>query len=268
MLTLPFVISALIFLIFPESVSGWVDTSLVAVKNVVIATLFPMMVITRMISFPPFLSRLFLWRSLSLSDLLLSPVLRGVLSGFPAAAIEVEELLKSGKITEKEAEKALALASAPSPAFVVAVAGKDFFSGLFAFLLSLTVTYLTVRGVKSEKSVGDGIPSPPSFPRALSSAVSASLTVSAGILFFNFLSSLFSFLPKTLLLLLSAVAELGSGTLSLRPYPLFLSFLVGWGGVSALSQVSASAPSVSLRLYLRARLLSGAVLALSSFFLF
>lgn len=268
MLTLLFTLSALIFLIFPESVSGWVDTSLIAVKNVVLATLFPMMVITRMIDPPQFLKKASLWRSLSLSDLLLSPVLRGIISGFPSAALEVEELLRKGKISKEEGEKALALASAPSPAFVIAVAGKSFPSGLFAFLLSLAVTYLTVKGRVSKKSVGEGSPLPLSFPRALSGAVTASLTVSASILFFNFLLSLFSFLPPSLLLLLNAVTELGSGALALRSHPLLLSFLVGWGGLSALAQVSASAPSLSLRLYIKARLLSGAVLALSSFFLF
>lgn len=270
MLTLLFTLSALIFLIFPESVSGWVDSALLAVKNVVIATLFPMMVMTRMIDFS-FLSKFLLkrkiWKRLSISDSLIDTVIRGIISGFPVAAIEVEEKVSKKEISALEGEKALALASIPSPAFVIAVAGENFLHGLAFYLLSLSVTYITVIKTKSEKSISHPSAKRLSFVKALSSGVTASLTVSANILFFNFLASLFSFLPEKLTLLFSAVAELGFGTVALSSHPLLKSFLVGWGGISALSQVSASSPSVSKKLYVKARILSGAALLLLSLFL-
>ena len=270
-----YTLTAFIFLVFPDGKNEGVMLALSSVKNIVIATLFPMMVLTRGISGTPFMKRIekqieknFLWRKLNLSSSLITPVITGILSGFPSSARTIEKLLEEKKITKKEASKALALSSAPSPAFVIGIAGKNFLHGSFLFLLSLSFSYFCVCKVKSTASKTNFDFSRSTFTSALSSSVSSALNVSGNIIFFTLVTSLFSFLPRKIILLLSAAAELGSGSAMLKNYPVLLSFLTGFGGISALCQVKSEAPKTDIKLYIKIRIASGVLLSALEFLFF
>ena len=264
-LSLFYFLTALLFLFAPSLAGKWYTTALGAVGNVVIKTLFPMMVLTRLISASTLfgniskpLSKGKLWKRLALSDTLLLPVLGGILSGFPTVARDAERLYKNGVITKGEAEKALVLASAPSPAFLIRLGGRNALQGTLLFILSLTVSYLTAIRKKSEKSCGMGVSSPLTLPSAISPSAYSALTVSANIIFFTFLSSLFP--------LLTPFLELGSGSVILTG-SIFRPFLLGFGGISALCQIKSEAPSLSAKSYIVARAITG-IIFFAIFFLF
>lgn len=264
-----YVLTAILFLFFPVGREESVTLALLSLKNVVLATLFPMMVLTRVISgsylmrkLGDLLSKTRLWKRLHLSPALLPIVLCGIISGFPASARQIENMVNKKAITPSEGEKALALSSAPSPAFVIGIVGKTPLHGCFIFLVSLVLSYLTVCREKSEES-----PSPPAFSStslalALTSATSSAVAVGGSIVFFVLITSLFNFLPSPLPLVISALTELGSGAVKLSSHRVLLSFLTGWGGLSALCQIKGEAPGVKAGLYVRVRLLSGVTLAL------
>ncbi|MBQ5746656.1 MAG: hypothetical protein IIV81_01835 [Clostridia bacterium] len=264
-LSLFYLLTSLLFLFCPTLAGNWYEVAIVAVGSVVVKTLFPMMVLTRLISASPLfrfitkpILKIRLWKRLSLSDTLLLPVLGGILSGFPTVARDAEKLYKSGAITKKEGEKALILASAPSPAFLIRLGGENALQGTLLFLISVSVSYIVASLTKSEKSDGANINSPLSLPSAVSSSAYTALTVSANVIFFTFLSHIF--LPLT------PILELGSGSVILKG-SIFRPFLVGFGGISALCQIKAEAPSLSARGYIKARILTGSIFFII-FFLF
>lgn len=250
-----YLLTAILFLFAPSLAGEWYYGAMSAVGSVVIKTLFPMMVLTRLISASALFGNITkplvkskLWKRLSLSDALLLPVLGGILSGFPTVARDAERLYQKGIITKAEAEKALLLASAPSPAFLIRLGGKTALQGTLLFILSLTVSYLTAISSKSEKSRGRSAPSPLTLPSAVSTSAYSALTVSANIIFFTFLSSLFP--PLTPFL------ELGSGSVILQG-SVFRPFLLGFGGISAFCQIKAEAPSLATKGYIVARIITG-----------
>ncbi len=251
---------SLLFLFLPKLPSDYVKISLGAIENIVLKTLFPMMVLSKVITLN-FLENLIkkskLWKNLSLSDSLIKTVIFGIVAGFPSSSIEIEKLKTKGVINEREAKKALALSSAPSFAFMVKVAGKNAFHGLLLFFLSLSVSYLVAVSEKSTKSNISYSQKAYSLPSAISSSALSVLVVSANIIFFNFLLSLFSFLPFSIVL--ASFLELSSGAVLLRGHSLLFSFLVGFGSLSALFQIKSSAESVSVSLYLKARLLTALI---------
>lgn len=256
-LALFYLISSFIFLFFPQIAGNWHTLALSATETVVIKTLFPMMVLTRLVSASPFFYKITspltkgrLWQTLCLSDTLFLPVIGGILSGFPTLARDAESLFEKGKITKYEAEKALVLASAPSPAFLIRLGGKSPLHGTVLFLISLTVSYFFARGIKTHKSKGTGSASPLTLPIALKSSAHSAFTVSANIIFFTFLSALFP--------IFTPVLELGSGSYLLSGNVL-RSFLIGFGGISAFCQIKAEAPCLSAKRYLMARSVTGAL---------
>lgn len=247
----------MLFLFLPELPSDYVKISLDAINNIVLKTLFPMMVLSKVITLnflENFIKKSGLWKKLSLSDSLIKTVIFGIIAGFPSSSIEIEKMIQEGVINDDEARKALALSSAPSLAFTVKVAGKNSVEGLILFFISLSVSYFVALSEKSTKSNNNYRKKGYTLPEAITSSAMSVITVSANIIFFNFLLSLFSFLPFHLFF--ASFLELSSGAVLLKGYPLLFSFLVGFGSLSALFQIKSVAESVSSVLYIKARLLT------------
>lgn len=262
-----YIVTAVLFLALPEASAQSAQLACTALKNVVIRSLFPMTVLSRLISHSRALARLTeilsrsrLWKRLSLSDSLLPSVLTGAVSGLPVSAREVEELLKKGEVTPREAAKAVALSSLPSPAFVILVASHSFFEGFIRYALLLISAYLTVSVFRSEKSKGRRETAPFSFYQALSSSVSSALSVSASIVFFSAMSSLAAAVLPQFKGVISVFFEMGSGIVTADGNGILTALALGWCGLSALSQLRSEAPSVSFRPYLTARAVSVAAL--------
>ena len=262
-----YIVTAVLFLALPEASAQSARLACTALKNVVIRSLFPMTVLSRLISRSRALARLTkalsrsrLWKRLSLSDALLPSVLTGAVSGLPVSARDIEELLKKGEVTPREAAKAVALSSLPSPAFVILVASSSFSEGICRYTLLLASAYLTVSAFRSEKSKGRREAVPISFYQALSSSVSSALSVSASIVFFSAMSSLAAAVLPALKGVIAVFFEMGSGIVTAEGNGILTALALGWCGLSALSQLRSEAPSVNFRPYLTARAVSVAAL--------
>lgn len=268
-----YVLASLLFLFFPQGKEESVTLALLALRNVVLATLFPMMVLTRVISGSSIMRRVSLalaktrlWKRVAVSDALLPVVLSGIISGFPSSARQIEDMVAKKAVTPEEGEKALALSSAPSPAFVIGIVGRTPLHGCLLFITSLTISYLITCTKKSNRSASSSAFPSLSLSSALTSAISSAVTVGGSIVFFVLVTSLFSFLPFPIPLVISSLSELGSGAVALSSHPVLLAFLTGWGGMSALCQIKGEAPSVKTQLLVRVRILSAVLLALTEVF--
>lgn len=265
-----YIATALFFLSFPEASSEAAEISCLALKNVVVKSLFPMMVLSRLIARSPLITRIasavsksLAWRALRLSDALIPSVLSGLLSGLPSSASEIERLKKQGSISDSEAKKALALASLPSPAFVILVASESLIVGVVRFLLIVFSSYAVTLLSHSQKSVGESHPSPLSFGEAIRSSAMSAVFVSANIIFFSAITCLSAVLVPTAKKALAVFFEMGCGIIFADGDSLFCAMTLGWCGLSALCQLRTEAPSVSASCYIKARALSALLLTIS-----
>lgn len=267
LLELLYIATAILFFAFPTVTAQAASVACNALKNVVLRSLFPMMVISRLIAYSGLFRRLSsavtksrLWKRLSLSDCLLPVILSALTSGLPAAARDTEILLESGRITEREAAKAVAAASLPSPAFVILAASDNALQGVVRYVL-LAVTALTVCSfIKSDSSEGGVTGTVMTFPQAMSVSAFSALSVSANIVFFSAVTCLVSHLAPKLQGITAAFFEMGSGIVFAGESRLLQCIVLGWCGLSALSQIRTEAPRVSVKPYLAARCVSVAVL--------
>lgn len=232
-----------------------------------------MMILCRLISRSSLMKRLcrvtartHLWKRLRLSDALLPAVFSGLISGLPVTAVEVEGLVKSGRISHAEGTKAIALASVPSPAFVILAASPTVTVGFFRYMAILVISYIVASRFPSHKTHGT-IPSQRiTFPEATSSSVTSAITVSANIIFFTAVNCLLSSILPRIKVLSAMFFEMGSAMATVKNDPLAVSAVLGWCGLSALSQIRTAAPSVSAMPYTVTRVISCALLVLLQFF--
>lgn len=265
-----YIVTAALFLIYPEASAFSADIACKALKSVVIRSLFPMMVLTRLIAHSKsadFLSRLLskrrIWKRLNLSDELLPVVLGGLISGIPSSSREIASLLNEGRINGEEAKKALALSSLPSPAFVILVASDGIGEGVMRFLLMLFCAYFGVLCFRSKKSTGGGEVRKMSFTAALSSSTLSALSVSASIVFFSAVTCLVSSVLPHFRQVSAIFFEMGSGVIFADGNGILISAALGWCGLSAMAQIRSEAPDVSLKPHVLSRLMTVATLILA-----
>lgn len=264
-----YIAMAILILTMPEACSEAAELSLTALKCVVVKTLFPMMVLTRLIShsrgfskFTGLLSHSFLWRRLRLSDSLLGVVITGWVSGLPSSAKSISELKSNGVITQREADKALALSSIPSPAFVIAVASKSLRVGIVRFIVLILVAYFVALCLPSERSEGRGSGGGMSFVNAISGSASSAILVSGNIVFFSLASTLLSALFPIAKEIIYPIFEMGSGVVFASGKEWIIALSIGWCGVSAMLQLHSEAPQLSLKPYIITRIISAFILVL------
>lgn len=267
-----YIATAILFLIFPEASAEASSIACTALKNVVIKSLFPMMVLSRLISHARITARITgrlakspLWKKLNLSDTLLPAVLTGFLSGLPSASREINILQREGVITEDEGRKALSLASLPSPAFVILVASETVGKGIFRYLALVVTAYCVTLLYPSTKSRGAPASAKMTFTQALSSSVNSALLVSGNIVFFCALSCLASALLPRIRQASALFFEMGCGVIFARGNSLLIATALGWCGLSALCQIRAEAPNTDLAPYIVTRIASCVVLLLFEF---
>jgi len=260
-----------LFMLKPEVSKHAASLSLVAVKNVVVATLFPMMVLCRLISgtvltrFSRYIKKLKFWKRLNLSDSLISPILSGIVSGIPLGAIQTKELKEKGLITKEEEKKALTLSSVPSPAFVILVASEGRIIGVLRFCIILFANYFVTSLFPSKKSVGVKKKEKMTFSKILSSSAQSGILVSANIIFFTVLSFILSSLYKPLMPYFASFFEMGSGVINANGSPFFISLALGFCGLSAFCQIKTECPFCDMTPYLLARVFSTILLLSLSF---
>ena len=268
-----YLVTAVLLLCHPRSSAQAAAVACDALKNVVIRSLFPMMVLSRLLAHSSLseklcrkISGIWLWKRLKLSDSLLPSVLSGILSGLPVTAVETKKLLLEGRITAEEGAKAVALSSLPSPAFVILVASRSPAVGVLRYTALLVTAYLTASRFHSVKSPGSGELGRLRFSDSIASSTSAALSVSANIVFFSALSCCFSSVLPWARQILAVFFEMGSATALVGDSQLLMSAVVGWCGLSAVSQVKSASPSLSVTPYVVTRCVSCAVLVILYFF--
>lgn len=262
-MTILYALMATLLAIGGEWLGESVSLSLFIIKNVILKTLFPMMVLMRLIARSKATLRLTegvgkwqLWRRMGLSDALLPSVIAGMLTGFPTSATDIGRMVRDGTISEREGKKALALSSLPSPAFVILVAWDSVLEGMVRYIFLIVCAILFSSLFESKRTDAKGKITPLSLPKAISEGASAVVGISGNIIFFNALTTVLSRLFPAMTLLFSTVLEMTSGVAEAGAYPLLKALSVGWSGVSAMTQVRTLAPEVSPVPYIVTRVLS------------
>ena len=216
----------------------------------------------------------------------------GFLCGFPTGAVLARELYDRGGVSAKRASYICAYANNPSLSFVLGFAGKRAFPGSgagwkFSLLIiaSSLLNMLVLRAVfftaeeraELSKPLALGRSESKSLVDAVSESADTMIRVCAMITVFACVGTLLnelaglSGLPAALL---SGFLEFSGGIALCAELPgvagpVLAAALLGWAGLSVQMQVRAVAGELLLtRMFLCARVLQAAVMALGAFFLF
>ena len=216
----------------------------------------------------------------------------GFLCGFPTGAVLARELYDRGGVSAKRASYICAYANNPSLSFVLGFAGERAFPGSgagwkFSLLIiaSSLLNMLVLRAVfftaeeraELSKPLALGRSESKSLVDAVSESADTMIRVCAMITVFACVGTLLnelaglSGLPAALL---SGFLEFSGGIALCAELPgvagpVLAAALLGWAGLSVQMQVRAVAGELlSTRMFLCARVLQAAVMALGAFFLF
>jgi hypothetical protein len=242
------------FLLFSSVAALEMPRALGIIENVVLTTLFPASVLSRLVAFSfigeciaKFLSKTFMWKAVGLQEKYIPAVVAGLICGFPAGAIILRDIKGENR------EKALALSSVPSLAFLCRVLGTQ--KGIVLFTAFVGVLFVFSHFIPTKKENSDtSCFEKMNFVRALSSGIESAVAMSGAIIFFV---TLLSFVPESSPTLIKeicyAVCEIGAGA-SISSHPLTLALSLSFGGLSVLSQISFMSGGVRLRYYLISRI--------------
>ena len=270
----------------PDVAASAADRALSLCVHTVIPAIFPFAVLSRFLlssrtvlfvlslAARPVGALLRVGRSASLS------VLLGLCLGSPMGAIMLADGLDRGTVTREECERALFVATLPSPAFLLGV-GRTLLGSRSAGVLLLCSTVLAsllsgmlLRGRLSPQGARTPlVPSRTSLSEALSQSASAMVGVCACILFFSMLSDALALvltpLPSALRDSLLSLLEVSDGIRRVSAYKKIpaacLSALAaGWSGISIHTQIHSilHGRDLSFSLYCLGKALTGALAAL------
>lgn len=260
------------FLADAESVRRSAAAALALCAQSVIPALFPFFVVSNLLLtfgfgnwaaplFSGFMTPLF-----RLPGAAASPLLLGLIGGYPIGAQTAVTLYRRGELTADEAQRLLMFCNNSNPVFLISVLGSGMFGsfriGIYLWLihiLSALLTGILFRG-KGPDRRNHRPPvlssEPISFPTALVQAVRSGafsmLSVSAFIVFFYVLAHPFATIGGRLSTCLIGFTELFSLTplLSADRFSLVLSSAcAGWGGLSVLCQTASVLDDTDLSLY-------------------
>ncbi len=205
--------------------------------------------------------------------------LLGLLCGFPLGARCVADGYRNGLFTKKEAERMLLFCNNTGPAFLVGGIGSmrgcasDGWH-LFAiqFILVILTALITKKHVTEKERRVVNTPRM-TFAQAVSSGVTATLTVLGFVLFFSAcIAILDTFFPKTALVLISSFLEVSTAAKLAANIPcgiVITAFAVCFSGISVHLQTAAllGDTDLSLRPYLLTKIIVGILGATLSFLL-
>lgn len=283
-----------IFLVFPGVIAGSAGSALDMCIESVIPSLFPFMVISRIIIssgrikednlFFRFLAKIF-----NISTAGVWALCLGLVCGYPVGAKIVCDLKREKRISGFEAQKLMMFANNAGPAFCIVTVGGMFFSsvraGAVIYLSHISASLLTGL-VLSFFPVTEGVAKknynrPPFFrllTESVSDGVMSVINVTGIIVFFSALLNIFdisgltSVLPDGLSGVLKGVFEMTGGIkeLSLSSLPLRIkvalsSFLVSFSGLSVFAQVLTFSEGIKITPCIICKVAGGLVAMLISF---
>ncbi len=277
-LLLPFcLILLLLTVLFSEAVKGAISASLLFCFNALIPSLFPAMILSRVIlSYTPapilpgagLFSKLF-----KLPRVGFFAFLMGSLCGFPVGAKIVNELFLSGELSDEEARRLLAFSNNTGPAFPVSAVGIGLYgSAGLGILLYLTQIFsallfglLSARGKPhpTEKHVTEQKRKGASLPDIIGDATLSMLTLTGTVVAFSSFSVFLTFLfPKPLIPMLYAFLEIGNAVFSASAFPARIglpltAFALSFSGLSVHLQSAAMLKGTSLSPPVTEKLIQG-----------
>lgn len=291
--------SLLLILCRSEIAIQYITRGLLLCAKTVIPALFPFMVLSEIIVTGRFLERPLgrvtrpLGRLLRLPAAGCTAVILGLVCGFPVGAKCATLAFREGILSKSEAERTVAIANAPSSAFLISAVGvtlwenRSFGTALYLCVLcsSLSVGILLARLAKKEEKAEEKCDTVCSFsPRfearlftdAIASATHSILLVCAYVIFFSALVGTLGTLLEGSRLsgegisALFALFELSSGVSRIAALgntlhaAILTALAVGWSGLSVHCQVLSicDGSGISLSPYLLARILSAILCAL------
>lgn len=265
----------ILFLTMPLSVSSAAKDALNLCIKSVIPSLFPFMaaakcaVITRDIKE----DNIFFKGIAKLFNIPLSGVISfifGLLCGYPIGAKTAFDLLREGRIEKKDALRLACFTNNAGPAFVVSVVGAEFLNSAFwgviiyiSHIAASVITGIIIRGKKREyvysHDVSGRIPLTEAIPTAIYDSGLSVINVTAVIMFFSAVSSLFfKIIPENsnslYMGLISGFFEITSGIklISSSPYSLpvklsVITMLTSFSGISIIFQTKAFAKGLNIK---------------------
>lgn len=263
-----------LLLVYSDEASNAVLKAMETCAFTIIPSLFPYMVISSLIvttGTSEILAKLFgkgVSKLLRVSEYAVTPIILGVLCGFPVGAKNSLELHRCGMVSTKETEHLIAVSNNTGPAFIVEVVGRCYFGSRFTGLIfyiiqifSALIVGIVYGRIVSKRSSPEDIKQqsmnkkyPHSFmiqiSSAISSAAQSSVIVSGFIIFFSVISSYLSFLAQKLsinnsiMTILSAFFEFSGGarqSVELRGGLAFsvACFAINFSGISVFAQTAA-----------------------------
>ncbi len=276
-----------------EAASAFMTRGLTVCAKTVIPSLFPFAVLSELIVSGQTIRRLIcrvfspLRRLLGLTDDGVCAVFLGMLCGFPIGTRCALHAYQRGSISRDEAERAIACASCPSPAFLIGTVGSTLLSdrrfGITLYICTLLSALLVgilfrlrARGQATQTvhvcpTVGVRPSAAKRLTDAVGSATQSMLLVCAYIVFFSTIVGALGLilapldLPEPISAILHTIFELSGGAeraaslSSARAARLIAAFAAGWSGLSVHCQTLSfcSGHGLSLRPYLLGKALQG-----------
>lgn len=290
----------------PQTASEAVKKALGVCSGIILPSLLPFFFISGIISalgIPQFLAQLGqkpMYKLFSLSGWACTPLLLGLLGGYPVGAASLAELTEKGKLRRDEAERLLPVCNNTGPAFIIGAVGGGIFSSpgaglllygahiLAAFSLALLFSVKSEEPSLIPREENEGCTGLVSaLPQSIRGAVEKCLGICGFVIFFSILSSLLDelgFISSGALIisrvfgleigfcksLLAGILELGGGIasmagLELSPANLSLSaFILGFGSLSVHCQTLSVVSSANIKCarHFAGRIIHGALSAI------
>ena len=279
--TILFVFLTVSLLIFRSEISEAIIKGMKFAVLGIIPNLFPFFVISDYIvknptntSFNPFTKIYEILFGLPKNSLI--TFVLGNVCGFPLGIKCVEELYKSGAITENEAQRLAPLANNPSIAFTISVVGagmlKNIKFGVFLYLSTILSTFtlgILTRKIEKETKVSNPISKQKySLVESIKDAGISSLTICSFIIFFSAVLGLIKAITDSdfLLMISSILLEIGNASILISTNTLIssrltfslLGFSLGFSGFCVHLQGFSFFPKeLSKRKYLLDKLIIG-----------
>ena len=286
MLHISLLLTLILFICFPSVCIAGATRGLLLWFNIVLPTLFPFFLITRLI-----LSMGFIPKKITI----LYPIITGLIAGYPTGALTVNELLKENKISLPTARLLLIACNNASPGFLIGIASAvypqnkyciwlctiaaSFTVTLFVFIFAHSKNKTSIFYANNHKKMTPAISDRchNNFILQLESTIiscAKTLVVIGGyIIIFSilsdFLAKLISDSDTLCKGLLTGICEITTGvSLICESSPKnqlinisATAFLCGFGGICALMQTAGATESsgLSMKNYLFHKLLCGAV---------
>ena len=275
-------LSMLLLLVMGETAANAVSASLELCITRVIPSLFPYVVLSSLMLSMDLLRPLYIriptekW--FGLPRCTASVLLTGILCGFPVGASGAAQLVRDKRISQENASKLCAMASASSPAFVIGTAGQLWTReyGILLWLTQIAVSLFLgisfLRGSGAAHDFRSDSFRSPNFSeclcRSISSAAHACLNVTAYITFFGTAAEFLTHLIPPLSPLFAVTLEFSRGVFCGAQTGglsgiLLTGTAIGFSGISILMQTASFLipEHISVKPYFLTRLLSSAVSA-------